>query len=366
MIQDYSDDERNMQDKRNGIVDTRIIDYKPLKTPFQIRRELPQSSKTKETVINGRRTIENILDGKDDRIMIIAGPCSIHDIEEAKEYARKLKGLAEKTKDKFFFVMRTYFEKPRTINGWKGFLYDPHLNNSNDINEGLYLSRELLLYNAKIGLHSGTEYLESFTPQYNSDLVSWVAIGARTVESPQHRQMASGLSIPVGFKNTTRGDVKAAINAVLSARESHAFLGIDELGIPCIIHTSGNPYGHIILRGGKRPNYSEKDVKDAQSLLREAGLPEKLIIDCSHGNSNKDYKTQIKVFEEVIRQIKKGNKGIVGIMLESNLREGKQEIPQNLEGFDSKKLEYGISITDSCISFDTTEDIIMKAYDLLK
>ena len=351
---------------QNSVVDQRILEYKTLINPYNLKKDLPQTPKTKETVLHGRKSIENIVDEKDSRTIIIAGPCSVHDINAAKEYSLKLKGLSEKVSDKFLIIMRTYFEKPRTSIGWKGFIYDPDLNGSNDINLGLHLSREILLHNAEIGLPSATEYLEAFTPQYNSDLISWAAIGARTVESPQHRQLASGLSMPVGFKNNTEGNIKVAINAILSAKEKHSFLGINELGIPCIVNTSGNPYTHIVLRGSEtNTNYDEENVKEAQRQLKAHQLSPKIMIDCNHGNSSKDYRQQLIVFGNIIQQIKDGNKDIIGIIMESNLNPGKQPIPHNLKDFDSTKLRYGISITDACIGWKTTESLLLGAYKSL-
>src|SRR3989338_746339 len=354
------------KNKSNGIVDQHILEYKTLTNPHDLKRDLPQTDKAKETVRCGRKAIKDILDGKDSRTMIIIGPCSIHDTKSAEEYATKLKELSNKVSDKFLIIMRTYFEKPRTSIGWKGFIYDPDLNGLNDINKGLHLSREILLHNAGIGLPSATEYLEAFTPQYNSDLISWAAIGARTVESPQHRQLASGLSMPVGFKNGTEGNIDVAINAMLSARERHSFLGINELGAPCIVNTSGNPYTHLVLRGGDRStNYDEKNVKEAQTLLKAHQLSPKLMIDCNHGNSKKDHGKQVLVFKNIIQQIKNGNKDIIGIMIESNLNSGNQSIPKDLDGFDPTKLEYGTSVTDACIDWETTEALILDAYRTL-
>ena len=350
----------------NGIVDQRILEYKTLISPKELRERLPRTSKARKTVLHGRKSIEDVLDGKDSRIMVIAGPCSIHNIESAKEYAKRLRELSDKISDKFLIVMRTYFEKPRTSIGWKGLIYDPDLNGSSNINLGLHLSREFLLSNAEIGLPSATEYLETFTPQYNSDLVSWAAIGARTVESPQHRQLASGLSMPVGFKNNTEGNVQVAVNAMLSAREKHSFLGINDLGIPCIVNTSGNSYTHIVLRGSEnKENYDEESVRKAQIQLKAKELSPKIMIDCSHGNSNKDHRKQTEVFEEVIRQIKNGNNNIIGTMIESNLNEGRQPIPHDLANFDVKKLRYGTSITDSCISWEETEALLLNTYESL-
>ena len=347
----------------NKIADQHIVSYEPLISPHNLKKELSQTEETKKTVIYGRENIKKILEGEDSRKIIIIGPCSIHDIKSAEEYAKRLKILSDRISDKFLIVMRTYFEKPRTSIGWKGFIYDPNLNGSNDINLGLYLSREVLLHNANLGLPSATEYLETFTPQYNSDLISWAAIGARTVESPQHRQLASGLSMPVGFKNNTEGNIKVAINAMLSAKEAHSFLGINELGAPCIVNTSGNRYTHIVLRGSEtKTNYDEENVKNAELQLASNNLSPKIMIDCSHGNSDKNYRNQIGVFENIIQQIKNGDKNIIGIMIESNLHPGKQPIPHNLKNFDKEKLRHGVSITDSCIGWEETETLLLDAY----
>lgn len=351
---------------QNSVVDKRILEYRALISPHSLKKDLPQTQKTKETVLHGRKSIEDVLNGKDSRIMVISGPCSIHDIKSAKEYATKLKELSNRVSDKFLIVMRTYFEKPRTSIGWKGFIYDPDLDGSNDINKGLHLSREILLHNARIGLPSATEYLETFTPQYNSDLISWAAIGARTVESPQHRQLASGLSMPVGFKNNTEGNIQVAVNAMLSAQQRHSFLGINEFGVPCIVNTSGNSYTHIVLRGSEtNTNYDEESIEQTKSLLRAHQLSPKIMIDCSHGNSRKNHGEQINVFKNIIQQIKSGNKGIIGIMLESNLNSGNQPIPKNLKDFDLIQLDYGVSITDACISWQETETLLLNAYKSL-
>lgn len=350
----------------NGIIDQRIIAYSSLMTPYHLRQNLPLSEKTAETVMNGRRSIESILDHNDPRKIIITGPCSVHNIEESKEYAEMSKELSNKVSDKLLIVMRMYFEKPRTTVGWKGLIYDPNLNDTNDMNKGLNLSREALLYNAELGLPSATEYLESITPQFNSDLISWAAIGARTVESPQHRQLASGLSMPVGLKNSTHGDIGVAVDAIISTKSGHSFLSISEYGVPSIVSTLGNPYSHLVLRGGNgEPNYTEKEVKKAQGLLEKANLPQNVMVDCSHDNSNKDYRKQPGVFDDVIKQIVDGNDGIIGLMLESNINGGSQKIPANLTNFDRSTLKHGVSVTDGCIDWKTTELIIMGAYKTL-
>lgn len=350
----------------NGIIDQRITAYGSLITPYHLLQNVPMSEKAIETVLMGRKSIENILKSKDPRKIIISGPCSIQDPEAAKDYSNRVRDLSEKVSDQFLIIMRMYFEKPRTTVGWKGLIYDPNLDGSNDMNKGLHLSREILLHNTEIGLPSATEYLEAITPQYNSDLISWAAIGARTVESPQHRQLASGLSMPVGFKNSTQGDIGVAVDAIISARKGHSFLGINGYGIPSIVSTSGNPYAHLVLRGGNgTPNYDKESVKGAQNLLEKAGVPKNVVIDCSHGNSNKDHNKQLEVFNDVIKQIVDGNHGIVGLMLESHIYEGNQKIPNNLTGFDHTTLKYGVSVTDACIDWKTTELLIMDTYRTL-
>lgn len=344
----------------NGeIEDKRIIEYMPLISPYHLKQQIPLSSEAEYTVRRGRRSIIDILRGSH-RIIVVVGPCSIHDVEAAKDYARRLSELKEKVKDKFEIVMRANFEKPRTAVGWKGLLYEPYLDGVENINEGLTIARELLKYVGELRLSAGTEFLDPFVPQYISDLVSWGWIGARTVESPQHRQMASGLSMPIGFKNNTQGSIEAAVNAVLAATHPHSFLGIDQYGTPSIVSTKGNSNTHIILRGSNdKPNYDREIINEAQAKLREAGLEGKLMIDCSHGNSRKDYRLQPVVFEEVTKQIVDGNKKIIGLMLESNIREGAQK-PNN-----PNMLQYGVSVTDPCIGWETTERLVLNTYHIL-
>ena len=350
------------QMEKNGTVDTRITRYEPIQSPHQVHLDVPRTEQAYATVINGRRTIENILDRKDPRKFIVVGPCSIHDPYMAADYAGRLKSLADQVAERFFLVMRTYFEKPRTTTGWAGLQNDPDMDGSFDINKGLHEARKILLYNATLGVPSGTEYLDTMSPQYTSDLISWAAIGARTTESQQHRNLVSGLSMPAGFKNGTHGHVDVAVNAILRARGPHSFFGINPYGVFSQINTAGNPYSHIILRGGDEPNYDEENVREVQARLARKGLQDSIVIDCSHGNSSKDYTRQPQVFEEVIRQIRNGNSGIVGIMLESNLEQGSQPIPADLSGFDKSSLNYGVSVTDACISWDTTSRIILEAF----
>lgn len=351
---------------QNGI-DKRVSGYSPLISPYQLQQDLPMTPQAKEAVTHGRKSIERILDGEDTRRFIIIGPCSIHDREEAVDYARCIKELANNVSNEFLIILRTYLEKPRTAPSWEGLIIDPHLDGSNKVNEGLHLSRKILLDISELNLPCATEYLETAIPQYISDLISWAAIGARTSASPQHRKMASGLSMPVGVKNDTHGNIDTAVNGVLYARESGSFIGINSFGVTSIVTTSGNPYAHLILRGGdKSPNYDKESVKQAQSMLESKKLPPNVVIDCSHGNSKKDYTKQPEVFEDIIKQIKDGNKGIVGLMLESYINEGSQKIPANLKGFDRKTLKYGISVTDGCIGWETTQKIVMDAYKILK
>ena len=323
--------------------------------PKQYLNKQPITDEIASVVSNSRKSIENILDGKDERILVVVGPCSIHDEVACLEYAKKLKKLSDEVNNTLLLVMRVYFEKPRTTVGWKGLINDPNLDGTYDIENGLKRARNFFLEVNKLGLGCGTEFLDPISPQYYADLVSWGAIGARTTESQTHRQMASGLSMPIGFKNSTAGDCQIAADAIVSCGSEHSFLGIDDGGKASIIHTTGNKYGHIILRGGKVPNYEESHVKEAKELLTNNSLPANIIVDCSHGNSNKDHKRQPIVFESVINQRINGNKNIVGIMLESHINEGNQKLNNPAD------LEYGVSITDACIDWNTTEKILLEA-----
>lgn len=349
-----------MDEMKDQLINQRIVKVSPLISPQQLLLDVPRIDKETKTVTNGRKIIENVLDGKDKRILVVVGPCSIHDIGEAKEYAHRLSDLSKKVKDKIIIIMRCYFEKPRTSLGWKGLCNDPHLDGSNDINNGLRLSRALLKYNAGKGLLSATEYLSLITPQYLGDFIAYTAVGARTTESQEHRSLASGLSVPVGFKNGTSGNVDVAINAVLASRTNHSFEGTTMFNGVAIFETTGNPYTHIILRGGKRPNYEEETIKKVQQELKKQGLKENIIVDCSHDNSERDYKKQPLVFLEVIDQIIRGNRGIKGLMLESYIKSGNQKL--NKKG----EFEYGISVTDACIDWEETEKLILRGYELLK
>ncbi|HET8700892.1 MAG TPA: 3-deoxy-7-phosphoheptulonate synthase, partial [Nitrococcus sp.] len=338
-----------------------VLAQELLPTPVQVKSKLPLAERARETVVQGRQVIKNILDGKDHRLLVVVGPCSIHDVRAANEYAAKLKVLHDRLADSLFLVMRVYFEKPRTTVGWKGLINDPYLDDSFHIEEGLYRARALLLYLAELGLPAGTEALDPITPQYLGDLISWTAIGARTTESQTHREMASGLSTAVGFKNGTDGSLAVAINALRSAATPHSFLGITQAGQCAVIRTRGNRDGHIVLRGGNQPNYDSVSIALCEKELEEAGLPSKLIVDCSHANSNKDPALQPLVLDNLVTQILEGNKSIIGMMLESNLGWGQQKLNADNPG----ALQYGISITDPCIDWPTTEHILCEAAEKL-
>ncbi len=328
-----------------------------LTSPAALKQDLPLSDNAAQLVTKTRSAIADILSGKDKRLIVICGPCSIHDIEAAKEYALKLKALADKYEDKLLILMRVYFEKPRTHIGWKGFINDPELNGSFNVDSGLRRARALLNWLAELGLASATEALDPISPQYLSDLISWSAIGARTTESQTHREMASGLSMPVGFKNGTDGSLDIAINALIAAKSAHSFMGIDSHGKVALLRTKGNPDAHIILRGGKTPNYEEASIKNLEQKLEKVSINPKFIVDCSHGNSNKDYRNQPKVLENILQQKVAGNQSIIGVMLESHLKAGNQSMNTAKE-----QLEYGVSITDACISWQTTEELLEQAY----
>jgi len=339
------------------IKDANIESFQQLISPKNLLDEYPITEKIHNLVIKTRKTISDIINRIDDRQIFIVGPCSIHDVDDAKEYARELKKIADSVSDKILVIMRVYFEKPRTTVGWKGLINDPDLDNSYDVNKGLKKARELLLYINDLGLPCGYEVLDTITPQYICDLISWGAIGARTTESQVHRELVSGLSMPVGFKNGTGGTISIAADAIISSRFPHCFMGITDNGQSAICKTKGNLGSHIILRGGASgPNYSNYHIKDTETILRERNLDPRIIVDCSHGNSQKKYTNQPIVLEDIIEQVINGNKSIIGIMLESNLNEGSQKL------ITKESLKAGISITDACISIDTTTDIINKAY----
>lgn len=333
-----------------------VLAQELLPTPAEVKDRLPLSERARETVQQGRQVVEDILDGRDPRLLVVIGPCSIHDVEAAKDYARRLKALHDELADSLYIVMRVYFEKPRTTVGWKGLINDPYMDDSFHIEEGLYRARELLLHIAELGLPAGTEALDPITPQYLGDLISWTAIGARTTESQTHREMASGLSTAVGFKNGTDGSLDVAINALRSASSPHSFLGITQEGRSAVIRTRGNRSGHVVLRGGKQPNYDSVSIALCEKELADAGLPTKLMVDCSHANSNKDPALQPLVLDNLVNQIMEGNRSIVGVMIESNLGWGNQKL-----GSDPAALEYGVSITDACIDWPTTERILRDA-----
>lgn len=323
-------------------------------TPDELAAELPASQSALNAIEKSRSIIADIIHRRDHRLLVITGPCSIHDIEAAKEYALKLKELHESCKDTLYIVMRVYFEKPRTTVGWKGLINDPHLDGSFDIETGLRKARELLIWLAELGLPVATEALDPISPQYLAELFSWSAIGARTSESQTHREMASGLSMPVGFKNGTDGSLDIAINALQSAASGHSFMGINKQGQVSLIQTQGNPDGHIILRGGKQPNYDSVCVSDCDQELQKAELSAGLVVDCSHANSSKDYRRQPLVAQNVINQILEGNQSIIGVMLESHLKDGNQSSSNKK----LSELEYGVSITDGCIGWQATDDLV--------
>ena len=331
-----------------------------LPTPSELKRAIPLSPKYARTVAIARNDIRKILGGYDDRLLVIMGPCSIHDIGQAQEYAKKMYRLQQKVDNKFLLVMRTYFEKSRTSRGWTGFLTDPHLDGSGNIKDGITMARGLLQDLAELGIPAATEFINPLTPGYLGDLVSYSAIGARSSGSQMHRALASGLSMPVGFKNGTDGNIATAIEAAVSAGAGHSLLGVDDSGEIRAFRTRGNKDCHLILRGGARPNYGRKSIKRVQSSMKAAGLRPNLVIDCSHGNSGKLAKNQVKVFNDVLRQKVKGNRNIVGLMLESYLNPGKQKLPEKLVGFNPSKLRYGVSVTDECLGWDTTEKMILE------
>ena len=341
--------------------DLRIAGLRPLIPPEALKREFPISDDQARFVLEGRKTVENILRKRDRRIMAIVGPCSIHDPGSALEYTEKLAELAKRIEDRIFVVMRVYFEKPRTTVGWRGLIVDPDLDGSYDIEKGLKRARKLLLEIIGRGLPVGSEMLDPIVPQYIADLVSWAAIGARTTESQTHREMASGLSMPVGFKNGTSGNLQLAIDAIKSSRSSHSFIGIDQQGRTCILRTTGNPDGHMILRGGRSgPNYHEEYVEEAESLFRRDDLEAALVVDCSHANCGKDHTKQERVLRSVIDQRVRGRDSIVGFMLESNIVAGSQTLAEDGD------LAYGCSITDNCLGWEETEEMLLFAHGRLE
>ena len=339
------------------LINTNIKSSHVLPTPNEVKAKLPVTKTAENTILKFRQEIEHILDFQDRRKFIVVGPCSIHDPKAAIEYGENLLGLAEKVQDKLLLIMRVYFEKPRTTVGWKGLINDPKMDDSFHVEEGISIARNLLLKLTELGLPTATEALDPIIPQYISELVSWSAIGARTTESQTHREMASGLSMPVGFKNGTDGNIQVAVNALKSANTPHHFLGINQKGQVSVFQTKGNAHGHVILRGGTQPNFDAENIKLVEEQLKAAKLSPRIVVDCSHGNTNKDYRLQSIVFENIIQQIIDGNNSIVGMMLESNLYEGSQPITGKRED-----LQYGVSVTDKCINWQETERIILAAH----
>ncbi len=336
--------------------DLNIDDYQVVVTPSELKKELPLPESVRELVTNSRQTVKDILDGKDDRLFAVVGPCSIHDTELALEYGKRLKALADEVSEQIFIIMRVYFEKPRTTVGWKGLINDPHLNGSFEIEDGLRKARKLLINLSEIGLPLATEALDPISPQYLQDTITWTAIGARTTESQTHREMSSGLSSPVGFKNGTDGSLDVAVNAMKSVVSGHAFLGINPQGQVAITKTKGNQYGHVVLRGGGgKPNYDSVSIALCEQALEKAKLPTNIVVDCSHANSNKDHNVQPLVLDDIAHQIKDGNRSICGVMIESNINEGNQSIPDDLS-----QLKYGVSVTDACISWESTVKSLNK------
>jgi 3-deoxy-7-phosphoheptulonate synthase len=331
----------------------RITRTRPLIAPAVLQEQIPLTEEAAATVASSRRTLEAILEGRDERPLLVVGPCSIHDPEAAREYAGRLRVLAEEVRSALFVVMRVYFEKPRTVVGWKGLINDPHLDRTYHINEGLRLARSLLADIVGMGLPCGTEFLDTTFGQFYADLVTWGAIGARTAESQIHRELASGLSMPVGIKNRTDGDVQVAVDAIRAAREGHLFPSLTQEGAPAILETSGNPFCHLVLRGGVHPNYDAASVEAALAALGEDGLPEVLMVDCSHGNSQGVVERQLHVAREVADQIRKGQRGIRALMVESHLVGGQGDAS-------ARPLTYGQSITDACLSFDDTERLVKE------
>ncbi len=338
-----------------------VASISPLAPPSEYLAEIPVSKKVEDLVVRSRREITDILNGDDERFVIVTGPCSIHDEVAGREYAERLAILADELRDTVMIVMRVYFEKPRTTVGWKGLINDPNLDGTWNMPEGLRRARNFLLEVGEIGLPAATEFLDPFTPQYISDLVSWGAIGARTAESQTHRQLASGLSMPIGFKNGTGGSIQLAVDGMIAAQAQHAFLGIDDAGAAAVVQTSGNDATHIVLRGGSDgPNYDAENIANAQKVLADSGMAPNVVVDCSHANCNKDHNLQPVAFRDVIGQRAAGNTGVVGLMLESHLNAGNQ----SLNG-DASTLKYGVSITDPCVDWATTEVLLREAAEVI-
>ncbi|MBG5891862.1 3-deoxy-7-phosphoheptulonate synthase [Providencia rettgeri] len=337
-----------------------IQDEQVLITPESLKEKYPLSRSNLHAIATSRQVIADIIHQRDPRLLVVCGPCSIHDVDAAIEYGERLKVLAEELSDSLYIVMRVYFEKPRTTVGWKGLISDPFMDGSFEMEKGLHIARDLLTNLVNMGLPLATEALDPNNPQYLGDLFSWSAIGARTTESQTHREMASGLSMPVGFKNGTDGSLSTAINALKAAAMPHRFMGINQSGQVCLLHTKGNSNGHVILRGGKTPNYSAEDIAACEAEMKKAGLEPSLMVDCSHGNSNKDYRRQPLVVDSIIEQIINGNESITGIMLESHINEGNQTSEQARD-----TMKYGVSVTDACINWQTTETVLRKLHQAL-
>lgn len=335
-----------------------VASMEEISSPEEVRGRLPLTEAAARTVLAGRQAIRAILERKDPRLFVVVGPCSIHDPKAALDYAARLSGLAREIADTMVTIMRVYFEKPRTSIGWKGFINDPRMDDSFRMEEGLVGARQLLMNIAEMGLATGSEALDPISPQFLSELISWYAIGARTSESQTHREMASGLSAPVGFKNGTDGGLEVAINGIQSASKPHGFLGVNGAGKTALIRSKGNAHGHLVLRGGgSRPNYDSVSVRLAEKALTAAKLPANIVVDCSHANSLKDYSLQPLVLKDCVHQIREGNRSIVGLMLESNIEAGRQDIPE-----DRSRLRYGVSVTDGCIDWPTTQDLLRRAH----
>lgn len=345
-----------------NIDNVNVTAFDAMPTPEEINARQPLSAKAAKTVTHGRNLLRKILDRKDHRLFVVVGPCSIHDPVAGMDYAHRLKKLSDEVGDVLQIIMRVYFEKPRTTVGWKGYINDPFMDDSFQVNIGMEKAREFLLQVNELGLPAGTEALDPYGPQYYGDLITWTAIGARTTESQTHREMSSGLSTPVGFKNATNGDLSVAVNAILSASRPHSFLGLNSEGRVAIVRTKGNAYGHVVLRGGDgRPNYDTVSVSIAEQAMVKAKLPANIVVDCSHANSSKKPELQPLVMADVVNQIRLGNKSLLGVMIESNIEAGNQSIPADLS-----QLKYGCSVTDGCVGWDATEKMIRDAAVLLR
>lgn len=351
------------------VVNLRVAQVSKLLTPAELKKQLPLPSQLNENIIRGRKHVSEILHKQDKRFLVIVGPCSVHDVDAALEYARRLSQLRKKVEDRIYIVMRVYFEKPRTTIGWKGLINDPLMDGSSDIEKGLIMARTLLLKVNEMGLPTATEFLDPIIPQYIDDLVCWAAIGARTTESQTHRELASGLSMPVGLKNGTDGRLQTAIDAMAACHASHSFVGIDEDGVTSVIRTTGNPDTHVVLRGGRaRPNYTRDCIASSVEQLEEEGMLPSLVVDCSHANSSKRYERQVLVWNDIVGQRLAGNDNIIGAMVESNLNEGAQSFPTPRAGVTDLRLQlqYGVSVTDACLGWADTEKMILDAYEKFK